>query len=277
MTWLDRATGATRKAAQLRASLGFGPADAVCPIDIAIQLELDVWFRAEPSLEGLYVPGTPSKVIINSLRPAGRRRYTAGHEVGHHVHGHGASLDAQIHDEATVDEFVANRFARALLMPKLVVANAYARRGWSPGTTSAVQAFVVAQDLGVGFTTLLEHMAKTLHLIDGATAKELGRRPLPKVRAELVGREVERDAVLVDEHWGARPLDIEVGDVVVAPADARLEGACLASDGVSMRATRAGIGVLSVPGRSEGISVRVTKREFVGRAIYRHLEDPDDD
>jgi hypothetical protein len=162
-------------------------------------------------------------------------------------------------------------------MPKLVVANAYSRRGWSPSTTSAAQAFIVAQDLGVGFTTLVDHMSKTLHLIDAATADGLRRKALPKLRAELLGHAVEHDLFAVDQHWGARPLDVEVGDLVMLPKGARVEGTCLVDDAGTFRAMRSGVGALLLPGRPGPITVRVSRREFVGRAQYRHLEDPDDE
>jgi hypothetical protein len=276
VNWNQRAAAAARAAATLRARLGYGPADAVCPVDICIGMNLDVWFRAHPSLEGIYAPGNPPTIIISSLRPTGRQNYTAGHELGHHVHNHGASLDAQLNDETKVDEFVANRFSRALLMPQLVVTNAYSRRGWSPRATTAVQAFVVAQDLGVGFTTLIDNMSMTLRLVDRQAAEALRKQALPKLRAEIFGLAVEHDLFPVDQHWGARPLDVEVGDMITAPAGARIDGACIDASNGRFRAVRVGIGTLTLVGRSVPIAVRVSRPEFVGRAIYRHLEDPDE-
>lgn len=277
MSWHHRASSAARAAALLRAELGCGPSDAVCSIDLCVRRGLDVWFRAVPSMEGLYLPGDPSRVIISSLRPAGRRRYTAAHELGHDVHGHGASHDAQLNDESTEEEFIANRFARALLMPQLVVANAFSRRGWIPHNSTAAQAFVVAQDLGVGFTTLLDHMSQTLHVIDRAAADAMGRRPLPKLRAEIFRGHIEHDLFPVDQHWGVRPLDLEIGDVATAPPGSVFEGRCLEGDGGVLHARRAGAGLLSVPGRTGAITVRVSRREYFGHARYRHLEDPDAD
>jgi hypothetical protein len=276
VNWQQRGAHAARSAARMRTQLGYGPADAACPIDMCIRLDLDVWFQAQPSLEGIYTPGDPPVVIISSLRPAGRRRYTAGHELGHHAHGHGASLDAQLSDETKVDEFVANRFARALLMPQLVVANAYSRRGWAPGMTTAAQAFVVAQDLGVGFTTLLDHMCQTLRFLYSSTVKELARKPLPKLRAELFGDAVDYDLFPVDQFWGTRPLDVEIGDVITAPKGSTIDGSCIDVGGNTLRAARTGCAILAIPGRIGTITVRVSRRDFVGRARYRHLEDPDE-
>lgn len=275
MTWRSDATGATRRAATLRGRLGYGPADALCPFDVAARLKVDVWFQESPRMEGLYVPGRPSRIVVSSLRPPGRQRYTTAHELGHHDYGHGASLDAELNDN-TREEFLANRFARALLMPKLAVANAYQRRGWSPLQTTAEQAFVVAQDLGVGFTTLLDNMSQTLRLLSRADADRLRKTRLPKIRAVLAGREVEHDLFPVDNKWGTRPLDVQVGDLVSLPVQGEISGACLRLDGDLARATRTGEGTLRLPGRIDPIDVRVSRRDFVGRALFRHLEDPDE-
>lgn len=278
MTRTRQAQKAAIRASRLRARLGYRAADSVCPFDIATELGLDVRFLAQSSLEGMYAPGSPPVVLINSLRPAGRRRYTAGHELGHHEFDHGASLDAQLVDTATtrVEEFLADRYSEHLLMPKLAVTDAYARRRWKPGMTSAEQAFVVAQDLGVGFTTLLTHMSFTLGLLAKSDAERLRRQPLHRIRKTLLPIELEHDLFPVDHHWGARPLDVEVGDLVSAPRGARFEGSCVECDGSVIRARAAGTGQLVVPGRNSPIWVRVSKREFVGMALYRHLEDPDE-
>jgi Zn-dependent peptidase ImmA (M78 family) len=193
MTWHRDATGAARRAATLRGRLGYGLADALCPFDVAERLKVEVRFQNEsPRMEGFYAPGRPPRIFISSLRPAGRQRYTAAHELGHHEYGHGASLDAELNDN-TREEFLANRFARALLMPKLAVANAFQRRGWDPRQTTAEQAFLVAQDLGVGFTTLIDNMSQTLRLLGPDEADRLTKLRLAKVRATVAGHEVEHD------------------------------------------------------------------------------------
>jgi hypothetical protein len=265
-----------KKALRLRARFGYAVDHAVCPVDIAQRLGVDVWFRPIPSLEGMY-SADRGAIIINALRPAGRRRYTTGHELGHHLHGHGTSFDAEGDLVADTDEeFIANNFARALLMPKLAVVSAFTRRGWSPRTATAVQAFVVAQDLGVGFTSLLDHMSLTQRLLDRATAQQFAKVRLAKIRAHFLADEVQHDLVPIDEHWGTRPADLEVGDVVVTTAGARFEGSCMEQRKGGLHATTAGEGELIVPGRVESIRVRVSPRHFAGLARFRHLEEADD-
>jgi hypothetical protein len=137
--------------------------------------------------------------------------------------------------------------------------------------------FVVSQDLGVGFTSLLDHMSESLHLLDRGRAASLGKIRLPKIREDLCSVTVEHDLVPVGARWGARPVDLEVGDVALLPDGARFAGSCASLADRLLLATTAGIGELSVPGRATAISVRVSRRPFVGRAVYRHLEEADDE
>lgn len=277
------ARSATRAAARVRADLGVGPAEGVCPFDLAAGLEVPVRFVALPSLEGMYSPEPRPTIVVSVERPAGRRRYTCGHELGHHIFGHGARLD-ELAEEATAswrpEEFVAQRFAAALLMPKLAVDSAFARRAWSVSNPTPETAFIVAQELGVGFTTLVGHLERTLGHISHAAADALRRVRLPQLRQRLAGFQVEHDLLVIDRHWARRTIDAEVGDVLLVPAHAEFEGACTSivdSPVRHMVATEPGIGRLLVKVGSPPIPVRISRRGFAGLARYRHLEEVSDD
>jgi len=275
----DLAREAAKKAAQLRAELGFRAAQPVCPYDIAEALGITVRLEPLPSLEGMYSPGEPPAIVLTSLRPAGRRRFTCAHELGHHVFSHGARLDEMTPTrDRTMDreEFLANRFAAALLMPKLAVENAFIRRGASATVPTVDEVFVVAQDLGVGFTTLLDHMSFTLRLIGKTTADKLRKVQLPKLRASIAGTPVLEDLFPIDAAWGSRALDVEVGDELLLPNGAEVHGVALCPNAWGHTALAAGKAEIAIPGRQERLQVRVCRREFSGLAKYRYLEDCDD-
>jgi len=231
----------------------------------------------------MYSPEPRPTIVVSVERPTGRRRYTCGHELGHHVFGHGARLD-ELAAEATSawspEEFVAQRFSAALLMPKLAVDSAFARRGWSASQPTPEAVFVVAQELGVGFTTLIGHLERTLGHVSQSAADALRRVRLPQLRDHLAGFHVEHDLTIVDQHWARRTIDAEVGDVLLAPPHAEFEGSCASIAGPPvgrLTAIASGIGQLSVgPGRP-AIPVRISRRGFAGLAQYRYLEESADE
>lgn len=283
MSIAELARKAARAAARVRADLGVGPAEGVCPFDLAEGLEVPVRLVALPSLEGMYSPEPRPTIVVSVERPPGRRRYTCGHELGHHVFCHGTRLD-ELADEATAlwspEEFVAQRFAAALLMPRLAVDSAFAKRGWSISQPTPEMIFIVARELGVGFTTLVGHLEQTLGHVPRSTADALRRVRLPQLRARLAGFDVKHELLVVDRHWGRRTIDIEVGDVVVLPSNAEFGGACAAIERMPvghLAALAPGVGSLSIDGRRLPVQIRVSRREFTGLARYRHLEEVGDD
>src|SRR5437764_967903 len=76
-----------------RRAAGFDLDVPLCVYDLAEGLGVDVWFKAIPRLEGMYVKTPGPSMVVSSLRPAGRQVYTGGHELGHHVYGHGSQID----------------------------------------------------------------------------------------------------------------------------------------------------------------------------------------
>jgi len=218
-------------------------------------------------------------ILLSSERPAGRRRYSCGHEIGHHIFGHGTCLDLLFDDDPgrwSPDEFLAHRFAAGLLMPKIAVEAAFARRGWSLKSPRPTELYVVAQDLGVGYTTLIGHIERTLRLFPSRVASALRKAKLPQLRSELAGFETDQDLIVADDHWGKRFIELEIGDVALTPASARFIGECVAhktQPRSHLVAVFPGRGILTLSD-SRSIEVRVSRKGFTGLARYRHLEEP---
>lgn len=231
-------------------------------------------------MEGMYAPIPRPTIMITAKRPAGRRRYTCGHELGHHVFAHDFRLDELIEDTSTgwsAEEFIADRFSAGLLMPKLAVESAFARRGWPMSALRAEQIYVVAHDLGVGYATLVGHLERTMKCISSSTANVFRKVSLPPLRAKLIGFEVAQDLVIADEHWGRRSIDIEVGDIVMLPTTAAFEGECAAlydtRPAVHLEGKTPGKGLVALNYARPPVELRVSRRGFTGLARYRHLED----
>ncbi len=188
MTLDQLAIRAVRTAARLRMKFGYGKADALCPFDLADRLGVIVHLVALASLEGMYSPDPKPTILVSAERPSGRRRYTCSHELGHHVFGHGTHLEELGGGAVSTwspQEYLANRFAAALLMPKLAVESAFSCRGWSITDPTVEEIFAVAQALGVGFTTLVGYLESTLKHMSSTRAAVLRKTSLPRLRSQL--------------------------------------------------------------------------------------------
>lgn len=93
----------------------------VNPVRVAKGLGLEVYKDdSAENIDGWY-DESKNAIYLNTEQPLLRRRFTAAHELGHHVMGHGTrqrNKDAQYNKENFDPlEVEANRFAAALLMP----------------------------------------------------------------------------------------------------------------------------------------------------------------
>jgi hypothetical protein len=273
---------ATHRALRVRQQNGLNLSRAISVYDLAHKMGFTVRFTAAPSLEGMYEPGSKPVIVLNALRPAGRQRFTCAHEIGHHIFGHGTRIDEILEtDEPNgfdPEEYLAHRFAAALLMPKLAIQAALSRRGWQATTATPEQFFVIAQSLGVGYTTLVGYVGGTLHLLPPDATRTLERKQLKKIRRFLAGFDVLFDLFAVDQDWGERPVEAEVGDVLLLPPSAEVRGGAIQRaelPKVHFVATAPGHAV--VMGAEGGWTARilVARRDYEGSARYRSLEDPD--
>ena len=272
-------------ALRTRRTVGYGLDHAVCVYDLAAKLGVEVRFLDVPSMEGMYLSVPGPTIIISSLRPPGRRAFTCAHELGHHKWGDGVKIDELFEqwEKPRLDpmEFKADCYAGALLMPKIAVSRAFAVRGWRMEVCTPEQVFLIAKYFGVGYTTLIHHMRSALRVLPGVRAKALLRVSSRKAQSLLLGLQTPHNVVEVDAFWTGRTVDVEVGDLIFVRGGAQFEGACieLSSDianGQLFRAARPGIGRLEAS-TAWSAFVRVSRRDFVGRSLYRHLEEVEDE
>lgn len=258
----------------------FGPAD---PFAAAEAFGLRVNLSAT-SMEGFYFKGNPANILVSSLRPVGRRTFTCAHELGHHWFGHGSTIDQLQEDDredsSKPDEVLANAFAAFFLMPTVVVRAAFAARGWSLSTPTALQLFTVACELGVGYGTLLNHLAYTMREVSAATREELRKWTPQRIRKQLLADDADEPVMIVDAHSAAPTYDVEKEAGVLLPAGAQVGGQALvferSLDRFDLyRAVRRGEAAVS--GAAEPGRVRVMPKKYEGPARRRFLEDPDED
>ena len=271
-------------ALRTRRSFGYGLDHAICVYDLAGELGVEVRFLDLPSMEGMYTSASSPTIIVSSLRPPGRRAFTCAHELGHHHRRDGVEIDVLVEqwDRAGFDpkEFAADCFAGALLMPKLAVSKAFAVRGWTMEECTPEQAYMVAGYFGVGYTTLVHHLGNALQVLPDSRARALLKVSPRKAQSLLLGWHTPQTVLVVDDHWSGRAVDAEEGNLIFVRGGAKLEGVCIENfsdleHGRLFRAVKPGIGRLEAS-TSWSAFVRVSRRDYVGRAQYRHWEEVGD-
>jgi Zn-dependent peptidase ImmA (M78 family) len=276
---------ATAAALRMRRSAGCGLEGAICVYDLAQRLGIEVRFLDIPSMEGMYYRVLEPTIILSSLRPPGRRAFTCAHELGHHSRGDRTHVDQAVEQWQRANfeprEFAADCFAGTLLMPKMAVERAFALREWKVSECSPGQVYTISNYFGVGYTTLIHHMRSALLLLPSTHAQALLKVKPRHAQALALGWEAPEAVWIVDSYWTDRAIDVEVGDLIFVSGQPSSEGECAElvlkrKEGRLFRARQPGIGRLEV-GSGWSAFVRVSRRGFVGRSLYRHWEEVDDE
>jgi Zn-dependent peptidase ImmA (M78 family) len=241
-----------------------------------VDIDMDGMYRREPS----------PRILVSAQRPLARRNFTCGHELGHHVFGHGTTLEesqarASEADYNDPNEYLANSFAAHLLMPVLGIRNAFARRGITAEAATATEILTVATEYGVGYETLINQLTYafrditwTRHETLLAERRRLGKTLFPTAETGPV--------MMLDYATRLETLDIEIDHFVFAPKDIVHDDDVLSVVGSTetsrvFRAVRCGAVELSNERKSWCLTLRVAKKRFVGLARFKFLSDDEGD
>jgi Zn-dependent peptidase ImmA (M78 family) len=278
MTKLQRglAQAATIRAARLRAKHKISLQDPACPYRLAEAQNMDVRFIDIPSMEGIYRAGDAPAIVVSSQRPFGRQAFTCAHELGHHEFGHGSQYDEFVEHRRESrpfepNEYQADCFAGALLMPITAIGSGFGRRGWNAVTATPEQLYRVSMWLGVGYGTLARQLS--ILNIRSIEDTDLLRKHQPKdIRRRLLGDDC-LGLCVVDEHWTGRPADTFVDDFILCPPNTQATSRTVTC---CERAENRTVFHCDAPGQSEllhpkgwSAKVRVMRRGFVGRSVFR--------
>ena len=284
------ATKAMHAAAATRATAKLDQAGPICIYGLCETLGIVVRFN-NINMEGMYQRGRPPRIHLSARRPLPRRAYNCAHELGHHVFGHGSSID-ELREDAKVQpwedpkEFLADTFAGFILMPIIGLRRAFSVRGWMSETATSSQIFTIACEFGVGYATLLTHLSAGVNMLSRSRAAAL-RRVTPKaLRMDIVGASTPEPLIVVDHYRIAPTLDAEVETLLLLPPRTEVVDGGLAfeRDLVTGRLFRAvKPGVFQASAGEWAIFVRVApvqkdeRHGYVGLARYRHLEEDSDE
>ena len=275
------AVSALRMAKQARSKKGIPDNVPLSAIDFAVKF-CDVWLKKIPSLEGLYSNEPTPTIVLGAERPIGRQSFTCAHELGHHLFNHGAKLDQLETKDAACkkddDEYVADMFAGFLLMPQRAVLKAFTERAWNYSIFAPIQAYMLSNYFGVGYSSVICHLAYSLQLIPHMQAQDLLHVTPKKIKTQL-GLESPLHLHLVDLFWKEKPLDAWVGDCVGFPHSVHFDAPSkltLVGEDENYRFYKIlSVGLIrSFDTLSDwGLFVRVSQPQFAGLAEYRFLED----
>ena len=276
----ELAHSSARAANNLREELGLSDIVPGCPFEAAHALGVSVRIT-DINMEGIYARVPRPTIILSCFRPFGRRVFNAAHELGHHVFGHGTTLD-QLQERNVQaswedpDEFLADIFAGFFLMPLLGIRRCFNVRNWSVEHASAKQIYLVACDLGVGYRTLITHLTYSLRLLTSQRARELKMVDLRKLRADILGENTSCHLTLAGPNRAGGKIDLEAGAYLAVPSGTVVDSSHLEpvknnQIGFILRASRPGVTVIAK--QNWRATVRIQRSEYVGLAQYRHMEE----
>lgn len=274
---------AIKKAGQIRSKLKLSMFEPINIFDACATLGVTVRF-VSVSMEGMYVVQEDTAapdIFISSLRPFARRVYTCGHELGHHVFGHGTRIDGLIENDSSKavyndDEYLVDVFAGALLMPIAGIEAAFAKRGWNFYTATPIQYFTIASIFGTSYGGLITH-CKVNGLINDLVSTKLLKESTGKILHQLIGQTVNKPHFkIIDESAEISMVDIETGSYLFLPKGIVVEGDHLKQvkpiDTAQVFVAEKP-GIVRAVSNDKGFFIRIQKANYSGLAEYRHLED----
>lgn len=185
-----RRTGSMRAQRALRSL----DVDFEAPIDVFGSIEREqVWlvFQALDHLYGAYRRRATPGIVVHAGHPLRTQRFTAAHELGHHLLGHDISVDAreeveQTNQDLPPQEIEAQAFAATFLMPVQLVNRALSRVGLarSPNTIDPSQAYRLSLELGSSYTATITQL-RALDRITISNARDLLRARPIDIKTEL--------------------------------------------------------------------------------------------
>lgn len=271
---------AVLEADKVRIQRGYTMFQPINVFDICMAMDVSVRF-IDISMEGMYTvrgDGTNPTIIISNQRPLQRRFFTCAHELGHHVFKHGDRIDELSDSEFSSnrdEELLVNAFAAALLMPTVGIQAEFAKRNVNIGTAAAVQFYALASSFSVGYSTFVTN-CRIHKLITATKQKELLRHTPAKLFQTITGLNGKASHFkVIDGFSQLSVIDLEVGNYIILPASAEIEGYHL--EGYCRNKTEA-VFVAKSPGIVRALYaktssfIRIQNANYVGLVENRHLE-----
>ena len=233
ISWRNIHLQAAAGAARAHVALGIDTAHRVDPFAALISSGILLMARPLDGAAGLYVPAQdndPAGVLLNVRHPLSKLRYTAAHELAHHIRdAHTAVVDIETEwlgrtDAAASDrERFAEAFAAWFLMPPGLIRASAARLGLTSGTWDATATYRLAVDMGTSYLATANHLADAKFIT--RTAARALARIAPRSIKQAIGASDDlanpwQDVWLVNKQSTPDRIAPQPGDAMVLEVEA---------------------------------------------------------
>lgn len=213
-------------AAELHADLDIELDRPVDVFDAINKLGLVLAFAPLGPVSGMYLPSGHSRgILLHQGHPRTRQRYTAGHELGHHVFEHAATTDVDL--EAALrredverwpdHEKEAEAFGAWFLMPRRLLRHGLHELGLEQ-PQDPFDVYALSLWLGTSYTATARQLATT-RIIDRSVADQWAKIPPARLKQALAGTlvpdDLRNDVWWLDARHHRQPVDARPGDRVV--------------------------------------------------------------
>lgn len=225
-TWADAHARAAVMAGELHAELDIELDRPIDVFDSIERLGIVLAFAPLGPVSGLYLPGRNSSgILLHQGHPRTRQRYTAGHELGHHVFRHAAMRDVDLETALRREdverwpdhEKEAEAFGAWFLMPRRLVRHGLAELGIDQ-PRDAFDAYALSLWLGTSYTATARQLATT-RIVDEATADGWASIAPARLKQALAGElapdDLHNDVWWLDARHHEHPVEARPGDRVV--------------------------------------------------------------
>jgi IrrE N-terminal-like domain len=225
-SWSQANTSAAVKASELHADLDLDLSQPVDVFHAVDELGLILAFAPLGEVSGVYLPGSPSAgIMLHEGHPRTRQRYTAAHELGHHVFGHAAGVDLapeqaleRAQGERWPDhEKEAEAFAAWFLMPRRLLKSGLRHLGIER-PKDAYDVYALSLWLGTSYTATARQLAvtKLVHRVEADGWAKIPPKNLKRALAgEMAPDDLHNDVWWLDRRNHMQPVDARPGDRIV--------------------------------------------------------------
>jgi Zn-dependent peptidase ImmA (M78 family)/predicted secreted protein len=195
------------------------------PVDIYRAIRaMRLWLLFQPldGLFGMYQrQDTAAGVVISVKVHPALQRYTAAHELGHHVMGHEAGIDPERNitrwTSLNSQELGAQMFAAEFLMPLAAVNAAASSLGIGPGNLGPLAVYQLSLRLRTSYSAMITRL-QTLSWVNRTEVARLRSIQPKQLKAQLLGRpptDSRSDVWLVTDRQEPAAISPLVGDEVL--------------------------------------------------------------